>query len=206
MTVKAVIFDVGNVLLEWKPEAFYAQKYGADRAKAFFAETDVEAVNYRIDQGAPFKSSLYDYADQVPEYAAEIRDWHDSWLQMASPEIPHSVRLLRALQAKGAPVFALTNFGIETWEIARGVFPFLDEFDRLYHSGHMKVAKPSPRIYEMVEEDCGLSGDELIFADDREENLATAGVYGWKTHLFKDPAGWADRLVAEGLLKAEEAV
>ena len=206
MTVKAVIFDVGNVLLEWKPEAFFSGKYGVARAKAFFAKTEIEAVNYRIDLGAPFKDSLYDYAEKAPEFAAEIRDWHDSWLQMASPDIPHSVRLLRALRSKGVPVFALTNFGIETWEIARGVFPFLDEFDRLYHSSRMKTAKPSPRIYEMVEEDCGHSGDELIFTDDKEENLAAAGVYGWKTHLFTDPAGWAARLVVEGMLTEEEAV
>lgn len=206
MTVKAVVFDVGNVLLEWKPEAFYDAKYGVARRKAFFAETEIFAVNYRVDQGAPLQATIYAYAEKTPEYTAEIRDWCDSWLKMVPSDISHSVRILRKLREKGVPVLGLTNFGIETWEMARKVYPFLDEFDELYHSGYMEVAKPSPRIYEMLEEGSGFSGDQLIFADDTEANIAAAGFYGWKTHLFTNPEGWAARLVSEGLLTVQEAV
>jgi hypothetical protein len=56
------------------------------------------------------------------------------------------------------PVFALTNFGIESFAYAQTQYDFLNEFDRPYVSGHMRVIKPDPRIYEMVEEDSGLSG------------------------------------------------
>jgi 2-haloacid dehalogenase len=45
----------------------------------------------------------------------------------------------------------------------------------------------------------------LIFADDRTDNVAAADARGWKTHLFEHPQGWADRLVAEGLLTEAEA-
>ena len=47
--------------------------------------------------------------------------------------------------------------------------------------------------------------EALIFTDDRADNVAAAKARGWKTHLFEGPQGWADRLVAEGLLSAEEA-
>jgi 2-haloacid dehalogenase len=57
----------------------------------------------------------------------------------------------------------------------------------------------------MLEDGSGLSGDELIFADDRTDNIVVAGARGWKTHLFEHPQGWADRLVAEGLLTESEA-
>jgi len=112
---------------------------------------------------------------------------------------------LRALRAKGIPVFALSNFGIETFALAREVYPFLNEFDRSYISGHMGVIKPDPTIYRMLEEDCGIYPDRLIFADDRADNIAAAEARGWKTHLFTGPEGWAARLVAEGLLTADEA-
>ena len=82
---------------------------------------------------------------------------------------------------------------------------FLADFDRLYVSGRMGVIKPDPRIYEMVEADCGLSGDRLLFADDKPENIAAAADRGWRTHQFESWQGWAERLVAEGLLTRMEA-
>jgi hypothetical protein len=69
---------------------------------------------------------------------------------------------MRALRAKGTPVFALTNFGIESFAYAQTQYDFLNEFDRFHVSGHMRCIKPAPRIYEMVEEDCGLSGSEPV--------------------------------------------
>jgi 2-haloacid dehalogenase len=64
----------------------------------------------------------------------------------------------------------------------------------------MGVTKPDPRIYEMVEEDSGIAPERLLFTDDRAENIAAARARGWQAHLFDGPAGWADRLVAEGLV------
>lgn len=103
------------------------------------------------------------------------------------------------------PVFALTNFGVGSFDLARQHYPFLDEFDRKYVSGHMKVIKPEARIYQMVEEDCGIAPAALLFTDDRADNIAAAAARGWQTHLFDGPEGWADRLVAEGLLNEREA-
>ena len=131
--------------------------------------------------------------------------WHDRWIEMAAPVIDHSVRLLRALRKQRVPVYALTNFGIQTFAIAEPVYPFLSEFDRRYISGHMGVIKPEVRIYQMVEQDCGVPPEGLLFADDRIDNLRAAEARGWQTHLFDGPRGWADRLVAEGLLTKEAA-
>jgi 2-haloacid dehalogenase len=79
------------------------------------------------------------------------------------------------------PVFALTNFGIESFAYAQTQYDFLNEFDRPYVSGHMRVIKPDPRIYEMVEEDSGLSGGSLLFADDRPTtSTRPARGAGWR--------------------------
>lgn len=205
MTIKAVVFDIGNVLLEWHPEAFYDRTIGEARRRAFFEAVPIEAMNIEVDRGAPFAQSVRDLAAAHPDWHAEVMLWHDNWLAMCSPAIDQSVRLMKALQTKGIPVFSLTNFGIDTYEIAAGTYPFLRQFDRDFISGHMKQIKPDARIYEMLEEGTGLSGDALIFADDRAENIDAASARGWRTHLFEGPEGWADRLVAEGLLSREEA-
>lgn len=205
MTIQAVIFDIGNVLIEWQPERFYDATIGAARRRAMFADVDLHAMNDRVDSGGVFADEIAKTAAQWPAHADAIHLWHSHWPQMAQPEIPHSVRLLRALRVRGVPVFALSNFGLEPFALARATYPFLDEFDRLFLSGAMGVTKPAPRIYEMVEEGCGLPPDTLLFTDDRAENIDAAAARGWQTHLFETPQSWAERLVASGLLTEREA-
>lgn len=203
--IEAVVFDIGNVLIEWQPERYYDATIGADRRRAMFAEVDLHGMNDRIDGGEDFRDVVYDTAAAYPLWQTEIRAWHDHWLDIAGPAIPHSVRLLRGLRARGVPVFALSNFGVGSFALSETAYDFLGEFDRRYISGHMRVIKPDPLIYEMVEEDCGIAPERLLFADDRADNIAAAGAREWRTHLFDGPHGWADRLVAEGLLTVEGA-
>ena len=203
--VKAVVFDIGNVLIEWQPERFFDSVIGADRRRAMFAEIDMHGMNDRVDRGENFHTVIAETAETYPDWRDEVMIWHDRWIEMAAPAIPHSVRLLRALQGKGVPVLALTNFGIETFQIAEPVYPFLSEFDRRYISGHMGVIKPDADIYAQVEADCDVPREALLFADDRQDNIDAAAARGWQVHLFEGPQGWADRLVATGLLSESEA-
>jgi 2-haloacid dehalogenase len=205
MRPDAVIFDIGNVLIEWRPERFYDAEVGEDRRRALFAAVDLHAMNDEVDRGADFRGTIYATAEAVPEFRAEIRMWHDRWIELAQPEIPRSVALMRALKARGVPVFALTNFGIGSFEVARAHYPFLDAFDRAYVSGQMGVIKPDDEIYARVEADCGLAPERLLFTDDRADNIAAAAARGWQTHHFTGPEGWARRLVAAGLLDEREA-
>ena len=205
MTVSAVVFDIGNVLIRWKPEAYYDATIGVERRREMFAEVDLHDLQERIDAGADFKDTFYQAAEDYPKWHSEIRQWVDRWNDIARPELPHSVSLLRALRAKGVAVFALTNFGVGSFALSEQKYPFLKEFDKRYVSGAMMVSKPNPEIYRLMEQDCGVPADELLFTDDRADNIATAASRGWQTHLFEHPQGWAERLVVEGLLTTQEA-
>lgn len=205
MTVDAVVFDVGNVLIEWQPERAYDRLIGPEKRQQMFAELDLHDMNNDVDLGAPLKDRVYAFAEDNPAWRDEIRLWHDNWFDLAGPAIDHSWRLLRALRAKGIPVFVLSNFGDDIWDRASEVFDVLKEFDRYYVSGKLGHVKPFNRIYEIVEEDSAIEPDRLLFADDREDNIAMARARGWQTHLFDGPQGWADRLVSEGLLTPEDA-
>jgi len=202
---EAVIFDIGNVLIEWQPEARYDTIVGPARRAAMFAAVDLHGMNERLDRGEDFKSVVYETAERFPDFRDEIRMWHDRWTDLARPAIDHSVRLLRALRREDVPVFALSNFGIGSFAVSERDYDFLSEFDRRYISGHMGVTKPDPRIYEMVEADCGIAPSRLLFVDDRAENIDAAEKRGWQGHLFTGPAGWAARLVEAGLLTEEDA-
>lgn len=200
MAIDAVIFDIGNVLLRWQPELYYDALIGEARRRALFAEVDLHGMNERIDAGEGFRAVVYETAEAHPRWAEEIRHWHDNWSALASPEIPETGQTLLALRRAGVPVFALSNIGEATMALAEAAYPVLKAFDRRYVSGLMGVTKPDPRIYKMVEADCGLAPERLLFTDDREDNIAAAAARGWQTHLFEGPEGWAACLRAHGLL------
>ena len=204
-TPEAVVFDIGNVLITWRPEDHYDRWIGAERRRAFFDAIDLHGMNERFDRGENFRAVIDETAARYPDWEAEIRMWHDRWLDLTLPVIDHSVRLLRALRAAGHPVFALSNFGVDSFALSEGRDAFLTEFDRRYISGHLGVTKPDPRIYETLEEDSGVAPERLLFTDDRADNIAVARARGWQTHLFTTPARWAERLVAAGLLTEEQA-
>ena len=67
------------------------------------------------------------------------------------------------------------------------------------------MIKPDPKIYEILEQDCGIEPSKLLFTDDRADNIEMAKSRGWQTHLFEGAQSWADRLMSANLLKAEQA-
>lgn len=205
MTIEAVVFDIGNVLIEWAPERLYDRLFGETRRREIFAAVDLASMNDRVDLGEGFRDVIYAFADENPLFRDEIRVWHDHWIEMASPAIPHSVHLLRKLRQKGIPVFALSNFGAESFEIAQKAYPFLDEFDRRYISAHHRMAKPDAAFFALLETDSGLSDGSLLFTDDRQDNIDAASARGWKTHLFTSPDRFAKVLIDHNLLTEQES-
>ena len=204
MTVNAVIFDIGNVLIEWQPELYFDTVIGVDARHVLFEQVDLHAMIDRIDAGANFAAEVARTADMHPDWHDAILHFRDHWGDMAQPAIPQSVRLLAALKTRGVAVFALSNFGAQNFPISVARFPFLATFDRAYISGRIGTKKPDPAIYAAVEADCALPPETLLFTDDRAENIAAAATRGWQVHLFDGAPGFAQCLVGAGLLTIGE--
>ncbi len=204
MTPDAVVFDVGNVLVAWDPEGYYDRSIGRIARTRLFREVALHEMNARIDAGAPWHDTVVETAEENPRWRRDILSWRDSWDEMIGPVIEDSAALLAALRRRDVPVFALTNFGRETFDRARELFPVLRQFDGAVVSGHVGVLKPDPGIYRLFEDRSGLAPERLLYTDDRPENVAAAAERGWQTHLFEGPRGLGRRLVAEGLLREED--
>jgi 2-haloacid dehalogenase len=197
---KAVVFDIGNVLIKWEPFEVYDLLVGPARRKAFFSAVPILHGNEEVDQGENFNLMLDRLLGQFPHWSAEIEIWRNHWCDMVQNPIPGSIRLKDKLIERGIPVFALSNFGRETFETALKMHPTLRDFDRTYISGRLGIIKPNPNFFKLVEEDSGLSGQDFLFTDDRQENIASAEARGWRTHLFQTAEGLARCLIDLGLL------
>lgn len=200
MTPDAVVFDIGNVLVGWDPEGYYDRAIGRVARTRLFREVPLHEMNARIDAGAPWHETVAETAEAHPRWRRDILSWRDHWDDMFGPPDEGSIALLRALRGRDVPVFALTNFGRETFDRARDLYPVLREFDGAVVSGHVGVLKPDPAIYRIFEERSGLPPERLFYTDDRPENVEAAAARGWRSHRFEGAAGLGRRLVAEGLL------
>lgn len=175
----------------------------SDERRAMFSSVDLHRMNDRIDHGENWRETVYATAEEYPEYSDMIRLWFDRWAEMATPRINGSWDILRRLRRQGMPVFALSNFGIESFAFAETLYPELSEFDMRFISGHMSVTKPARRIYEMVEAESGKRGAQIYFADDRQENIDAAEELGWQGHVFTSPESLEQDLIRLGILTRE---
>jgi 2-haloacid dehalogenase len=201
LATKAVVFDLGGVLIEWDPRHLY-RKLLADEAavEEFLATVCTPEWNAELDRGRPFAEGVAELVERHPEHAAAIAAYHERWPEMVAGDIPGTVEVLAELRAAGVPLYALTNWSAETFAITRGRFEFLEWFDGLLVSGEERVTKPDPAIFQLLLDRFGLDPTATVFVDDSEANVAAARRLGFDAIRFTGHEELRRELVARRLL------
>jgi 2-haloacid dehalogenase len=201
VATKAVVFDLGGVLIEWDPRHLY-RKLLADEAavEEFLATVCTPEWNAELDRGRPFAEGVAELVERHPEHAAAIAAYHERWPEMVAGDLPGTVEVLAELRAAGVPLYALTNWSAETFAITRGRFEFLEWFDGLLVSGEERVTKPDPAIFQLLLDRFGLDPTATVFVDDSEANVAAARRLGFDAIRFTGHEELRRELVARRLL------
>ena len=93
----------------------------------------------------------------------------------------------------------MSNWSAEKFAQVRGEYPFFDLFDGMVISGEVKLAKPDPRMWELVLEQTGLPAAQCLFVDDLEPNIRVAQSLGFQTIQFQSPEQLARELRGLGV-------
>lgn len=197
---KIVVFDIGNVLIEWSPRLLYAKLFG-DRAETvdwFLAHICTPAWNLEADRGRNWRQAVTSLRRLYPEWRAEIEAFDLRWHEMVPGEIEASVAILSRLKRAGVKLYAITNFSAEKFAECQRRFPFLGSFDGIVVSAAEALVKPDAAIYQVLFERYGLAPESCVFIDDSPPNVAAARALGMTAIGFTDAAALATALRGHG--------
>ena len=195
MAVRGVVFDVGNVLFTWDPRFLYERLIDDDRAlDAFLREVLTHEWHFQHDAGRPFAETSAELIAEHPHHRELIEAWGPRFNESLGPAVDGMIALVEELDANGVPLFAITNFSGEFWRPFRATQPVFDRFQDIVVSGDERLVKPHRAIYDLALERFAMPAEQLIFIDDRAENVAGAEAVGMKGHLFRDANTLRDEL------------
>jgi putative hydrolase of the HAD superfamily len=191
MTIRAVIFDLGGVVLGSPPQAFRA--YEAERGieinflNRMVMRNGRQGAWARLERGelamAAFMTAFdaEALADGVTISTAELM------VRVAEASMPREAMVfaVRKIREHGLRVAALTNnWASEDQDNKMALLRA--EFDVFVESAIEGVRKPDPRIYEIACERLGVAPNEVIFLDDLGPNLKPARAMGMRTIKVDD--------------------
>jgi HAD superfamily hydrolase (TIGR01509 family) len=114
--------------------------------------------------------------------------------------MPGTIALHAELRQRGFKTFIFSNTNDLAIEHVRHNFPFFANFDGYIFSFEVGAMKPQPKIYEALETLTGKRGAELIYIDDRPENIEAGAARGWQAILHETPEQTRQALAAAGII------
>ncbi len=200
MTIKAVVFDLGGVLIDWNPRYLYRDVFAdLDEMEHFLGSVCTMEWHYQHDLGRPMSVTLPEHADRFPDYRDAIMMWDDENAMIGGAH-DDVVAIVHELRDRSVPCYALTNWPAETFPAARRRFAFLEAFENILVSGEEGVAKPDPAIFQLVLDRFGLHAPATLFIDDSAGDVAAADALGFRTHLFRSAQQLRSELGRVGVL------
>lgn len=201
--IKNVIFDIGNVLVDFRWRVLMEDLKLPRETQAIFENTVFGSRWWgELDHGIYEESEiLKNFREDNKEHLDEFNLVWDHRDKLVEP-YAYAVQWIKQLKASGLKVYLLSNYpkDIFTLHTECGCFPFLDQVDGKVVSGFVRMIKPNADIYEYLLKEYGLEAAESVFIDDREENIETARGLGMKGIVFQSyeqACGELDRLIAE---------
>ena len=188
--IKNVIFDYGNVLVDWNPAYLFMPVFNGDEEKCRYFTDNVCNREWftRMDRGEDMDTCVAELQAQHPEYADTIALFRDRWFDMCHGDIPGMLEIIQDLKQKGYGVFGLTNWPAATFAEARRRFKTIGSIDNYVVSSSVHLAKPEPAIYQLLLSKYNLKAQECVFIDDRADNVNAAMALGMSGIVYPGTA------------------
>ncbi len=179
MMIKNIIFDIGNVLVDYCWKEHIARFGFTGETLERIGDAMMRSPQWNeIDRGVWSNEELLKaFIQNAPELEKEIQLVFSD-LSTLVRERPYSVEWIRSLKKEGYRTYCLSNYSYRVETEAAHALSFLKELDGGILSYKVHQIKPDPKIYQMLMERYGLKAEESVFLDDSPANIETARALG----------------------------
>ena len=197
---KTIVFDLGKVLLDFDYSIAARRiaakaSYQGDIYQFFTAHSE---LLLRYETGLVTSAEFFQAICRATGFAGSYEEFGSYFGDIFS-EIPPMVAFQVRLRKAGFPTYIFSNTNEMAIEHIRRAFPFFANFDGYIYSYEVRSMKPAPEIYEAMEKLSNSSGDEILYIDDRPENVEGGRRQGWRVILHESPEKTIARAASLGL-------
>lgn len=182
-SIKFVYFDVGSVLLDndiaMRKLAVHVH-HPYEEIKNFF-NSHWEKAN----RGEITTKQYMNLFHAVFDYFHPTGDLADIWTDFQEPITPMHELVQDVHKDYRVGILSNAELGIMDIEMRKGLVPSID-WHAIIVSADYKIIKPEKKLYEIAQKASGVLHKEILFVDDREENVRIAQMLGWQGVIF-DP-------------------
>lgn len=194
--ITTIIFDFGNVLLGWDARKLYNRLLpDPETVDRFLKQISFADWNAKQDAGRPFRDGVAELSSQFPQHAELIQAYDTYWEESLTGTIDGTIEIVQELKEAGWPLYLLSNFSVEKFELIRDRHTYLDLFNDIIISGEYGIVKPDPAIFHIALERMNKKASECLFIDDSQANINTASSLGLQTIHFHSPAQLRTELI-----------
>jgi HAD superfamily hydrolase (TIGR01509 family) len=201
MKPSVLVFDLGKVLVDFDYSIAAAKiaslcKPCADPLKFFSQHADL-LTGYEM--GKFTTQQFFNQIKAASGFSGTQIEFNSFFADIFTP-IQEMIDLQAELKKTRLPHYIFSNTNDLAVDHIRKRFPFFSNFDGYVLSYEHGAMKPSAKLYEIVERMSGRRGTEIIYIDDRPENVEAGVARGWQGILHENPSATREALQKLGLL------
>jgi FMN phosphatase YigB (HAD superfamily) len=188
MNQTIVVFDLGKVLVDFD-YSIAARRVAARSTKPpenldAFLSTSPALV--QLETGLINRQEFFCQVRNATGFQGDLEEFGGMFADIFT-EIPPMIQLHAELRHRGFKTYIFSNTNDLAIEHIRRNFPFFANFDGYIFSYEVKAMKPDAPIYETLENLADRRGAEILYIDDRPENVAAGAARDWRTILHETP-------------------
>lgn len=184
--IRNIVFDMGNVLIHWKPERFLEREGVPEADRPLILKEVFSSVEWiQLDRGSISpEEGIAAMCRRLPERLhALVRELTMGWWRRSLLPVEGMADLVRELKALGYGIYLLSNAKVDL-PLFFPMIPGSECFDGRVVSADWKLLKPQPEIYETLFREYGLKREECFFIDDLNINIEGARFVGMDGVIF----------------------
>lgn len=184
--IRNIIFDIGNVLTDFRWKGFLQDKgFDESMIKRIAKASFMSPLWNEVDRGVwDVDKLMQEFVRMDPEIEKELYSAFENIRGMVTKR-DYAIPWIRALKEKGYGVYYLSNFSDKAYTECKEALDFLPYTDGGILSYRERMIKPDEGIYRLLLTRYGLKAEECVFIDDTPQNVEAARALGLSGILFQ---------------------